>query len=121
MLKAIVRKEILETLIGPKFVFTFILCSILVLLSVFMGITALREEQKEYSAAVALNKENIIRAKSDVTLANMGIKVNRPPQVLSSIVTGISEASGRVATITFVNDPSLTDSKYDSSPIFSVR
>ena len=120
MLKVIIKKEIQETLISPKFVFTFILCSILVLLSVFMGITAFRAEQKEYSAALALNKENMNLAKSDVTLANMGIKVNRPPQVLSSIVTGISEASGRVATITFVNDPSLIDSKYDSSPIYSV-
>jgi ABC-type transport system involved in multi-copper enzyme maturation permease subunit len=120
MLKYIVNKEIQETLTSSRFVFTFLLCTILVLLSVFMGITAFREEQKEYSAAIALNKENINRAKSDVTLANLGIKVNRPSQVLSSIVTGISEASGRVATVTYVNDPSLVDSKYDSSPIFSI-
>jgi ABC-type transport system involved in multi-copper enzyme maturation permease subunit len=120
MLKVIIKKEIQETLTSPKFVFTFILCSILVLLSIFTGITAFREEQKEYSAAIALNKENLNRAKSHVTLATLGIKINRPPQVLGSIVTGVSEASGRVATVTYLNDPSLVDSKYESSPIFSI-
>lgn len=53
-------------------------------------------------------------------MASLGIKVNRPPQVLSTIASGVSEAVGRVATVNYSYDPSLVDSKYGSSPVFSV-
>ena len=34
MLKDIIKKEILETITSPKFVFTFLLCAVLILLCV---------------------------------------------------------------------------------------
>ncbi len=120
MLKDIIKKEIHETITSPKFIFTFLLCSSLILLSVFTGITSYRADLKEYSTAVALNKKNLERATSDVTFANLGIKINRPPQVLSSIVSGVSEAVGRVAKVDYTYDPNLVDSKYESNPIFSI-
>ncbi len=120
MLKDIIKKEVQETITSPKFVFTFLLCNVLILLSVFTGITAYRAEQKEYSAAIALNKKNLESATSYAVLASLGIKINRPPQVLSSIVSGVSEAVGRVATVNYTNDPSLVDSKYESNPAFSI-
>jgi ABC-type transport system involved in multi-copper enzyme maturation permease subunit len=120
MLKDIIKKEIQETIISPKFVFTFLLCTVLILLSVFTGMTAYRAEQKEYSAAIALNKKNLESATTYDTLINQGIKIHRRPQVLSSIVSGVSEAVGRVATVYYTYDPSLVDSKYESSPIFSI-
>jgi ABC-type transport system involved in multi-copper enzyme maturation permease subunit len=120
MLKNIIKKEIQETITSPKFVFTFLLCTVLILLSVFTGITAYRAEQKEYSAAIALNKKNLESANDYQILGYTGIKINRPPQVMSSIVSGVSEAVGRVATVNYTNDPSLFDSKYESSPVFSI-
>jgi len=120
MLKNIIKKEIQETITSPKFVITFIICTILILLSVFTGISAYRAEQKEYSAAIVLNKKNLESATDYQVLANQGIKINRPPQVLSSIVSGVSEAIGRVATVNYINDPSLFDSKYESNPVFSI-
>jgi ABC-type transport system involved in multi-copper enzyme maturation permease subunit len=120
MLKDIIKKEIQETITSPKFAFTFLLCAVLILLSVFTGITTYRAEQKEYSAAIALNKKNLESATSYQILGSLGIKINRPPQVLSSIVSGVSEAVGQVATVNYAYDPSLVDSKYESSPIFSI-
>jgi ABC-type transport system involved in multi-copper enzyme maturation permease subunit len=120
MLKDIIKKEIREALTGPKFVFTFLLCTALILLSVFTGITAYRTDLKEYSAAVVLNKKNRERASTDYAFASLGVKIDRPPQVLSSIVSGVSEAAGRVAKVDYTYDPSLTESKYESNPIFSV-
>jgi ABC-type transport system involved in multi-copper enzyme maturation permease subunit len=93
---------------------------VLILLSVFTGITTYQAEQKEYSTAVALNKKNLERATSYGGLAGLGIKINRPPQVLSALASGVSEAVGRVATINYAFDPSLVDSKYGSNPVFSV-
>jgi ABC-type transport system involved in multi-copper enzyme maturation permease subunit len=120
MLKDIIKKEILETITSAKFVFTFLLCAILILLSVFTGISNYRADQKEYSAAVALNKKNLENQSSYQSLAGLGTKINRPPQVLGAIASGVSEAVGRVATVNVAYDPNLVDSKYESNPVFSV-
>jgi ABC-type transport system involved in multi-copper enzyme maturation permease subunit len=120
MLKDIIKKEILETITSAKFVFTFLLCAILILLSVFTGISNYRSDQKEYTAAMALNKKNLESQPSYQALAGLGTKVNKSPQVLGAIVTGVDEAVGRVATVNIAYDPNLVDSKYESNPIFSV-
>lgn len=120
MLKDIIKKEILETITSAKFVFTFLLCAILILLSVYTGIVNYRSDQKEFSAAVALNKKNLESQSSYQALAGLGTKINKPPQVLGAISTGVNEAVGRVATVNIAYDPSLVDSKYESNPVFSV-
>ncbi len=120
MLKTIIKKEILETITSPKFIFTFTLCAALILLSVYTGITNYRADLKEYSAAIALNKRNLENQSSYQSLASLGTKINKPPQVLGAISSGVDEAVGRVATVNVSNDPNLVDSKYESNPVFSV-
>ncbi len=120
MLRDIITKEIQATIKSPRFVFTFLLCTILILISVFTGINNYQSEQKEYSAAVALNKKNLDSQTSYGGVAGLGVKINKKPQVLSTVVSGIQEAVGRVATVNIAFDPNLVDSKYSSSPIFAV-
>lgn len=120
MLKDIIKKEILETITSAKFVFTFLLCAILILLSVYTGISSYRADEKEFSAAVALNKKNLESQPSYQALAGLGTKINKPPQVLGAIASGVDEAVGRVATVNIAYDPNLVDSKYESNPVFSV-
>lgn len=120
MLKDIIKKEILETITSAKFVFTFLLCAILILLSVYTGVSNYRADQKEFSAAVALNKKNLETQPSYLALSGLGTKINRAPQVLSAIATGVDEAVGRVATVNVAFDPNLVDSKYESNPVFSI-
>ncbi len=120
MLKDIIKKEILETITTTKFVFTFLLCAIIILLSVYTGVSNYRADQKEFSAAVALNKKNLESQPSYLALAGLGTKINRAPQVLSSIANGVDEAIGRVATVNVAYDPNLVDSKYESDPVFSI-
>ncbi len=120
MLRDIIRKEILDNITSPKFVFTFLLCTILILLSVYTGVTNYRAEKKEYTAALALNKKNMEAQPNYNSLAGIGIKVSKPPQVLGTVVTGIEEAVGRVAPVNIAADPNLIDSKYSSNPVFAV-
>lgn len=120
MLRDIIAKEIQETIMSPRFVFTFLLCTILILISVYTGINNYQAEFREYSAAVALNKKNLESQQSYQTLAGLGTKINRKPQVLSTVVNGVQEAVGRVATVNIAYDPSMIDSKYSSNPIFAV-
>ncbi len=82
MLLNIIRKEILDNINSPKFVFTFLLCTILILLSVYTGISNYRAELREYNAAVALNKKNLENQPSYQALAGLGTKITRSPQVL---------------------------------------
>jgi len=120
MLRDIIKKEIQDTIMSPRFVFTFLLCTILILISIYTGINNYQAELKEHSAAVALNKKNLENQQSYGTLAGLGTKINRKPQVLSTIVSGIWEAVGRVATVNIAYDPSMIESKYNSNPIFAV-
>jgi len=120
MLRDIITKEIQDMIMSPRFVFTFLLCTILILLSIYTGINNYQAEQKEYSAAVALNRKNLESQQSYGTLAGLGTKINRKPQVLSTVVNGVQEAVGRVATVNIAYDPSMIDSKYSSSPIFAI-
>jgi len=120
MLRDIIKKEIQDTIMSPRFVFTFLLCTILILLAVYTGINNYQAELKEYSAAVALNQKNLESQQGYQQLAGLGTKINRKPQVLSTIVSGIWEAVGRVASVNIAYDPNMTESKYSSNPIFAV-
>jgi len=120
MLRDIIRKEILDNITSPKFVFTFLLCAILILLSIYTGVNSYRAELREYNAAVALNKKNLESQQSYQALAGLGTKINKRPQVLSTIISGIQQAVGRQATVNIAYDPNLIDSKYDSNPVFAI-
>jgi len=120
MLRIIIQKEILDNIVSPKFVFTFLLCTILVLLSVYVGINNYSAELTEYNSAVALNNKNLESQPSWGALAGLGTKITKPPQVLSTIITGIQYAVGRNATVNVAYDPSLIDSKYDSNPVYAI-
>lgn len=120
MLKHLVYREIQDTVSSPKFVFTFLLCTILILISVYTGISNYQAELKEYNSAVALNRENLESQPSWTALMGIGTKLTKPPEVLSTLVTGIQDAVGRNATINVAYDPKLVDSKYDSNPVFAI-
>jgi len=120
MLRDIIKKEILDNVTSPKFVFTFLLCAVLILISVYTGVTNYAAEKKEYTAAVALNKKNMENQPNYSSLAGIGVKINKPPQVLGTVVTGVEEAVGRVASVNIAADPNLVDSKYGSNPVFAV-
>lgn len=120
MLRDIIKKEILDNITSPKFVFTFLLCTVLILLSVYTGVANYGADKKEYTAAVALNKKNLENQPNYSSLAGIGIKINKPPQVLGTVVSGIEEDVGRVAAVNIAMDPNLVESKYGSNPVFAV-
>ena len=121
MLKHIIRKEILGNITSPKFVFSFILCTVLILISFYTGTANYRSELKQYHAAVALNKEDF---ENQTTIQNMGasgVTITKPPQILSTIAVGIQDAVGRNARVRVgAVDPRLVSSKYDSNPVFAI-
>ena len=120
MLWKLIEKEILDYISSPRFVFTFLLCTILMLLAMVSGINNYRADMKEYHAAIALNRKNLENQSSYQTLAGLGTKITKPPEVLGAIAGGIQNAVGRQATVNIAYDPNLVDSPYESTPILAV-
>ena len=54
MLWEIIRKEIQQNINSPKLVFTFLLCTILILLSVYTGANNYRGELREYQLVLLM-------------------------------------------------------------------
>lgn len=79
MLRDIIFKEIYEVITSPKFICTFVLCTILILLSVFMRISDYRADIREYANAVALNRKELESRTSYIDIASFGIKVLKRP------------------------------------------
>jgi len=74
MLWEIIKKEVHEIVISPKFIFTFILCTILILLSVVMGISNYKVDQQEYDRAVVMNRQELENRSSYNEIGVMELK-----------------------------------------------
>jgi len=120
MLAHIVRREIQGNITSPKFIFTFLLCTILILVSVYTGAANYRADLKEYSLSVTLSRKALEMQPSWVGIQNAKSTVPKPPTVLSAVAVGIQDAVGRNITLDYTRNPKPIDSKYDSNPVFAV-
>jgi len=120
MIREIFKKEILDSILSVKFLLTFILSSVLIIMSVFTNIVNYKNELSEYNTSVSLNKKNLEGQSNFISIASNGIKVNRKPEVLGIIINGVKDGVGSVATVNIINDPKLIDSKCNNNPIYSM-
>jgi ABC-type transport system involved in multi-copper enzyme maturation permease subunit len=120
MLRDIIKKEILDNITSPKFVFTFLLCTLLTLLSVWMGAKNYVTDKNEYAASVAMNRQVIENKTSQMEVLE-SLVLYRPPQALESVVNGVEESVGRAALMPkMLVDAKLIESKFGSNPVFAV-
>lgn len=115
MLWTIAKKEILENLTSPKFIFTFALCMVIILMSMYTGIQNYSADLREHEAAVALDLEDMQQQEYV-----FGVKIYKPPQVLSPIIIGIQQVLGRMGYASISGEPGLGMSKHGSNPILAI-
>lgn len=120
MIRHFLSKEVFETIRGPKFLITFILCLILIVVSVYSGYELYRSEVNWYETAVAQNKLALENLGSYSYLKFFGSKVIRPPERLSIFVKGVDSAVGKSADISESPKIVLRDSREGLNPIFAV-
>ena len=96
------------------------LCTILILISVYTGASNYRADLKEYGLAVTLSQKALEMQPSWVAIQNMKSTVPKPPTVLSAVAVGIQDAVGRNITLDYTRNPRPIDSKYDSNPVFAI-
>ncbi len=117
MLGSLIEKELKAIIQSPKFFATFAVCSLLMLLSVFIGIKEYNAQVEQYDNALSLSKQQI----SEVTSwRSMHLKVYREPDPMQIFVSGLSNDVGRWSDIGDMSSVKLQNSIYSDDPIFSV-
>jgi ABC-type transport system involved in multi-copper enzyme maturation permease subunit len=118
MLKLILRKELLETIHSKRFIWTFLICSLLILLTFYIGAQNYHLSMVRYEAAKAEN----LRKMEGVTdwLMVRDHRIFLPPDPLEVLVTGISNDIGRTVEVVGRGELTASGSRYNEDPLFAV-
>lgn len=117
MLQVLIEKELKSILQSPKFVATFGVCSILILLSVFIGIREYQSSLAQFEMATSWVDQQLVEATS---FRNLRTKVYREPDPMQIFVSGVNYDVGRFSQIRSEQDVKLEQSAYSSDPLFAV-
>ena len=116
MFRTIVYKELKNILLSPKFSATFAVSSILLLLSVFIGINEYQATVRQYDTATGLVDQRLREARSWAQLSN---RVYRVPNPLQVFVAGVNNDVGRTSAVDPTEQIKLTNSTYNDEPIYA--
>src|SRR5207253_2859510 len=116
MIRLLIEKELKASLASPRFVATFAVCSVLLLLSVYIGLREYASSLKQYDSALALNSDEL-RQTSDW----MGLRSRayRRPEPMQVFVSGVHYDVGRYSSIEQSEPARLRNSPYSDDPIFA--
>lgn len=117
MLQLLIEKELKAILQSPKFVATFGVCSVLILLSIFIGVREYRSSLAQYEMAISLVDQKIAEATS---FRNLQTKVYRKPDPMQIFVSGVNYDVGRLSQIQSGQDVKLQQSAYSDDTLFAV-
>ncbi len=117
MIKILIEKELKAILLSPKFIAVFAVCSILIILSIYVGI-------QEYNASLihydTLNAQLDQQMKNETNWMGLRTGVNRLPDPMQIFVSGINNDIGRSAPITQAGTIKLYNSNYSENTVFAV-
>ncbi|MBN1163595.1 MAG: ABC transporter permease subunit [Candidatus Krumholzibacteriota bacterium] len=117
MFRTLVIKELKVYFTSPKFLFTFIACSVLIILSVSIGVQDYQGDLKRYQTARQLERQMLEERTSWAFLGTRAFIVPDPMQILSS---GITNDIGRFSPVSATDAVGLRSSAYSNDPIFAV-
>lgn len=116
MFGTLIEKELKAILLSPKFVATFGVCAILILLSVYIGIQEYQASVDQYETAQQLLDQEIREATSWWSLSNKAYRAPDPMQIFAS---GVNNDVGRFSNISSWNEIKLRQSSYSDNPLFA--
>jgi ABC-type transport system involved in multi-copper enzyme maturation permease subunit len=120
MLRTIIKKEIRDALLSPRFLLGFFICTILTFLSVLIGLQSYGSELRDFDMAQALSTRELASRTTPDEVLQVGIKIHRRPTPLIIFVNGIASDSGRTQLVRTDTDPQAMDSKYEADPVTSI-
>ncbi len=117
MFTTLIIKELKSVLLSPKFSVTFAVASVLMLLSIFVGIREYQAESSQYFAANELVQQEMREARNWMMLGN---RIYRAPDPMHIFVSGVHNDIGRLSSISSWQPIKLVNSAYNDDPIFAL-
>ena len=117
MLSTLIIHELKNIFFSPKFSLTFAVVSVLLLLSVVVGINQFNNATRQYETTTQLVQQEMREARGWMALNN---KVLRKPDPMQIFVSGVNNDVGRISGINGFNGVKLTHSTYSDDPIYAV-
>jgi ABC-type transport system involved in multi-copper enzyme maturation permease subunit len=118
VIKLIIEKELKDIISSTKFAVTFGVCSVLILLSFYVGARNYQLGVQQYEAAT---RENL-RKLEGITDWNevRQQRIFLAPQPMASLVMGVSNDIGRNSDVRGRGEITAEDSRYGEDPIYAV-
>lgn len=104
-------------MLSPKFFSTFLVCSILILISIFIGINEYKNSVKQYETNQQIAQQDITQASNWMSVRNIAHRAPTPMQIF---VSGLHFDVGRLSGISNFNDVKLTRSPYSDETLFAI-
>lgn len=117
MIGTLIQKELKAILLSPKFSAIFSVCSILIILSIYIGIQDYRAAMAHYEATTALVDQEMREQTNWMTVRP---SVTRYPDPMQIFVSGIHNDIGRQSPIPQAGAIKLYNSNYSNNTIFAV-
>jgi ABC-type transport system involved in multi-copper enzyme maturation permease subunit len=116
MLGTLIEKELKGILLSPKFVAVFAVCSMLIVLSIYLGVEDYRASMAHYESVNTNNRQQMRDARS---WRELGSIVTRHPDPMQIFVSGINNDIGRQSSISR-GIIKLYNSHYSENTLFAV-
>jgi ABC-type transport system involved in multi-copper enzyme maturation permease subunit len=118
MLKLIIEKEIRDIIGSTKFAVSFAVCSVLILLALYMGGMSYQTNVARNEAA---KRENLkqLEGLTDWAMVNNN-RIFLPPQPLAALVSGIANDINVTTEVRGRGDLPQDDSRYSEEPVYAV-
>jgi ABC-type transport system involved in multi-copper enzyme maturation permease subunit len=118
MLALIIQKELRDITGDTKFVLSFFICSILIILAFYAGSKSYQANVARYEAS---KRENIRQMEGYIDWKEVQkTRILLPPQPLAALVTGVSNDIGQTAELSGRGAITPSDSRYGDDPIYAV-
>ena len=117
MFATVILKELKGILVSPKFAATFAVCSILILLSVFIGIREYRSASRQYDEALGLAAQSLRTQSSWMGLSTTAY---RRPDPMEVFIPGVAQDVGRRSDINSFEDIKLKNSPYSDLSLIHI-
>ena len=120
MIRVIARKEVLDQVSSPKFIFLFAVSAVLIVFSLYTGSAAYVAARDEHRSTETLARREVENRQDYNELSQFGVKVSRPPSPLSSVAGGVSSALGRSARVRPGQQPEIAPPPVADTPVIAV-
>ncbi|MBN1907616.1 MAG: ABC transporter permease subunit [Deltaproteobacteria bacterium] len=117
MILTLIEKELKSILSSPKFVSVFSVCSVLIVMSVYIGIEEYKTAMVNYETVTSQVTQQM---RDETEWNSLNPQISRYPDPMQIFVSGINNDIGRQARISDYGTADLTNSSYSQNMIFAV-